>query len=350
MRKNIKINKLIRNIKNQNKNLNLKNKKINKREIYNNLQSNELITYEEFKTYLNNENTLFNEYNKNRILIEINSAVTIMKDRHKYYKSPETNIQFVTLGNNQDIIIKNRFNEMLYYFTGQMNSEIILIMIKYNLSDIQIFEFIKKNFKYGDDSKYIYKISTIADKIYKYTKHIDKPKILDVGVGSGKKIKKIRELIGKCEIYGADIESWGPYKKKRTYDFPFKTISFNPYKIHYDNNMFDCITLILTLHHTNIVETINECKRILKKDGIIVIVEHDIWNDYDNMNIDLQHRIYEVINNEEPGKRGIYYNFFEWDIIFNKCNMKPIYSDKLFDDASANRRYDLQFIGIYRNL
>ena len=41
------------------------------------------------------------------------------------------------------------------------------------------------------------------------------------------------------QIYGADIESWGPYEKKRNFDFPFKPITFNPYKIHYNDNMFD---------------------------------------------------------------------------------------------------------------
>lgn len=113
--------------------------------------------------------------------------------------------------------------------------------------------------------------------------------------------------------------------------------------------MFDCITIILTLHHCeDIKETINECYRILNNDGIIVIVEHDIWNDYDNMIIDIQHNMYTTIYNEPKTKPGTYFNFIEWDIIFNECNMKPIYGDRITDDVSYKQRYDLQFIGIYK--
>jgi ubiquinone/menaquinone biosynthesis C-methylase UbiE len=347
-KKKIRTNRLIKNIKGQNRRLNLSNYKFNRREIYNNLQSNDLISYEEFKQYLKKGNTILNEYNKKRALIEINSALSIMENRYKYYQSPETNKQFMILGKVEDIYIKNRLAEMLYYFVNSKCLEKILLMIQQNKLDTEILEFIKQNTKYNENKfKDMYKMSKIADKIAKYTKHIDKPKILEVGVGAGKKLKKIKEMIN-CDIYGADIESWGPYKKERNFDFPFKIITLNPYRIDYDDNMFDCITIILTLHHTNIIEVINECKRILKKDGIIVIVEHDIWNDYDNMIIDLQHRIYATIYNEERTNKGKYYNFFEWDIIFNKCNMEPIFGDRITEDIDYSIRYDLQFMGIYK--
>ena len=114
--------------------------------------------------------------------------------------------------------------------------------------------------------------------------------------------------------------------------------------------MFDCITLVLTLHHCDdIIETIMECKRLLKDDGIIVIIEHDIWSDNSNMIIDLQHRIYNTIFNEKEHTDGTYYNFYEWDIIFNKCNFKPIFSDRLTESVEMYTKYDLQFIGVYKH-
>ena len=115
--------------------------------------------------------------------------------------------------------------------------------------------------------------------------------------------------------------------------------------------MFDCITLILTLHHTtNILEVIKECKRLLKDDGIIAIIEHDVWNDYDNMIIDLQHKTYNVIFNEKEQTIGDYYNFYEWDMIFYKCGMIPIYADRLADNSAFSVRYDLQFLSIFKKI
>ena len=115
--------------------------------------------------------------------------------------------------------------------------------------------------------------------------------------------------------------------------------------------MFDCVTLTLTLHHAdNILDVINECKRLLNDNGIIVIIEHDIWNDYDNMIIDLQHKVYNVIFNEKEHGRGDYYNFMEWDMIFYKCDMEPIYADRIVDDISFSYRYDLQFLAVYKKI
>lgn len=157
-------------------------------------------------------------------------------------------------------------------------------------------------------------------------------------------VKNKQELM-KCEIYGADIQEWGPYKKTRKFNFPFKYIQTKPYKIPYPDKMFNCITLILTLHHCDdILKTIMECKRLLTDDGIIVIIEHDIWSDNSNMIIDLQHRIYNKIFNEKSDYIGTYYNFYEWDIIFNKCNFKPIYGDRITESVDMYIKYDLQFI------
>ena len=115
--------------------------------------------------------------------------------------------------------------------------------------------------------------------------------------------------------------------------------------------MFDCITLIFTLHHAHdILAVIKECKRLLKDNGVIVIVEHDVWSDEVNMLVDLQHRIYNAVHHESnESYYGTYYNYFEWDIIFSKCGMKPVYADRLADDVTHFQRYDSQFICVYAN-
>lgn len=298
-----------------------------------------IVSQEEFKKYIIGSNRLLNKFTKKRLMVELESAMNIYAKRRTQYVSTDT--QFIKSQHNK------RLYEMVRHFTNDMTAEIISIMIKYNMTDTIIVDFIKSQYVPKKEITE-YKMSKIADKIYKYTKHIETPKILDIGTGNGKKIKMIQKLIN-CDIYGADIKEWGRYKENRNIGFPYKVITFDPYNIPYTDNMFDCITLILSLHHCeNIIETINECKRLLTSSGIILIIEHDIWTDTDHMIIDLQHRIYKHIFNEPEHTPGCYFNFFEWDIIFNKCNMEPIYGDRITDDVSFNIRYDLQFMGIYR--
>jgi ubiquinone/menaquinone biosynthesis C-methylase UbiE len=123
----------------------------------------------------------------------------------------------------------------------------------------------------------------------------------------------------------------------------------NPYKIPYPDKMFDCITLMLTLHHAeNIIEVINECYRLLKDDGLILLIEHDVWTDDTHMLVDLQHRIFSLINNEnEKGINATYYNFYEWDMLFSKCGFKFIATEHLQEDLAFHIRYDMENIICY---
>ena len=324
------------------------------------IKKKRLITFNNFKKHIldPNKNPLLNKFRKKRYLVEANSSLQIEKNRFTIYQSPKTNKQFSTIFNQDNIIYQNRLLEMIAYFTVISDKNKIDEMIKNNNSDDKILNYIKKNFKIKNarkDKVVLYKMTKICDKIIKYTKknknnNNEEVKILDVGVGNGKKLRIIKQLTN-FKIYGADIKEWGPYKSEKSFNFPFKYINENPYKIDYESKMFDCITLILTLHHAkNIFDVIKECKRLLKDDGILVIIEHDIWNDYDNMIIDLQHRIYNKIFNEKEQTIGDYYNFMEWDMIFYKCGFEPVYADRLVDDIGYTYRYDLQFMTIFKKI
>ena len=305
------------------------------------LKKKRLIKFNNFKKHIldPSKNPLLNKFKKKRYIIEANSSLQIQKNRFTLYKSPNSKQQFSTVYNQPEILYQNRLNEMLSYFTIDKDRKKIIKMIENKDKDDKIFKYLKHNYKFKKikkDKSNLYKIAKLCDKILKYTNNDknNKIKILDIGIGNGKKTKLIENLTN-CEIYGADIKEWGHYNNKKNFNFPFKFISQKPYKIPYKNKMFDCITLILTLHHTtNILEVIKECKRLLKDDGIIAIIEHDVWNDYDNMIIDLQHKTYNVIFNEKEQTIGDYYNFYEWDMIFYKCGMIPIYADRLADNSA----------------
>ena len=307
-----------------------------------------LITFDEFKDYLLKNISSSNQNKSNIQLIETNNALNIMKKRYTHYKSTKSNIQISSIYKpNVNIIYKNRLDELFSHFIEFNLITQIHKMIEDGKKDDFIIDFIKKNLKLDKTEDKNYKLAQISNVISNFTS-TKKPKILDVGAGFGKKIKTIKCLVDS-DIYGADIKTWGSYNNKRKFSFPFEYIQLNPYKIPYDDKMFDCITIMFTLHHAkNLIETINECKRILKDDGIIVLEEHDIWDDYDNMIIELQHRIYDTVFDEKTDYSGIYYNKYEWDIIFNKCNMKPVYNTRVFEDATSKIRYDLPFIAVYK--
>ena len=311
--------------------------------------SNHLVTPTDFKSYITKDNKLLDPYSSKRKKIEIDNAMDIMSTRHTYYKNIESNEQFITAYKNEKT--HNRLQEMFNHLLGNMLADLVMVLLKYNKRDNYILKFIKdtynpKNKDWSENRHY--KISRIADTIGNQLTNIKKPKILDVGVGNGKKIQFIKSQL-HCDIYGADIEEWGTYSKSRSFDFPYKTIKLSPYSIPYDNKQFNCILLSLVLHHCDdILAVIQECKRLLDNNGIIVIIEHDVWTDFDQLIIDIQHRIYECINNEKEQPEGQYMNFFEWNIIFEKCNMKPVYMNRITESVSGDIRYDLQYIGIYK--
>lgn len=330
----------------------IKNKKPtsnNSKKIY----KKRLITFSQFKKKILDpkKNPLLTKFIKKRYIIEVESALQIYKNRYTLYKSPHSNNQFITLYNQPEIMYKNRLNEMLSYFLTEKNRNNVIDLIKNNKNDNNIYKFIKNNYKLKNSRKdkiSIYRMAKISDIIsYNFDKN-KKIKLLDIGIGTGKKTKIIQQFTN-CEIYGADIKDWGPYSDVKKFNFPFEFIQENPYKIPYKDKMFECIILILTLHHCeDIIATINECKRILKDDGIIVIIEHDVWNDYDNMIIDMQHCIYQKIFKEKEHPRGNYFNFYEWDLLFERCGMNPDYGDRIVDDVSFSFRYDIQFISSYK--
>lgn len=332
-------------------------KKINKSILKTHHRSDDhIITFSEFKQYLINKfNFKFSKdknENQYRYLIKIYDYVIIRIKRFTDYYEPKSNKQFMSVYYSKNITYRNRLLEMLYFFMNNKNIELIQNKLKNKKSDKIIFDYIRKNANIKNNKQaQIYKMATIAEYINYYCRSlqkIKKPKILDVGVGSGKKIRLINSFVNSS-IYGTDIETWGPYKKIKKYEFPFEFIKLDPYTIPFDNNSFDVILFILTLHHIdNLLDAIKEAKNKLKKNGYIIIVEHDVWDDNDNMIIDIQHNIYSNIYNEPYVKPGNYYNMIEWNMIFSKCGMKHVINKELYDDSSSKKKYDLQYIAIYQ--
>jgi ubiquinone/menaquinone biosynthesis C-methylase UbiE len=189
-------------------------------------------------------------------------------------------------------------------------------------------------------------------------------KYLDIGCGNGNKTLLISKAfnIPKKNVYGTDVPSWGPYQKKQLEKFEknhFQYINPENGKLKFKDNTFNFISVILTLHHIpNLSNTLNEIKRILKPNGILMIIEHDALTKYDHLLIEIQHMLYGYIydkfnpnwkNYIEHRITNRYMNIMEWRYLFEEYKFKYLYGDLIYDDLSHQTGFDNQFYGFWIN-
>jgi ubiquinone/menaquinone biosynthesis C-methylase UbiE len=181
---------------------------------------------------------------------------------------------------------------------------------------------------------------------------------LDIGCASGKKTKRFAKecKILESNIYGTDIKNWGPYDQKNyKHSFNFKYILENG-KLDYEDNSFDVVTCFFTLHHIEKLDTtLNEIKRVLKPNGIILILEHDSLTDYDHMIQDILHLMYAYLvdkNNNYIKNPDFsqYYNWAEWGCIFHKKGFEYVKGHYIFSGIGHEIRYDNIYYAFSKNI
>lgn len=189
-----------------------------------------------------------------------------------------------------------------------------------------------------------------------FNMNLEKIKYIDIGCGSGNKTNKFaQELnLNYKNVYGADISTWGPYNQKK-YSHKFNFVQISNDKIDINDNSVDFASCILMLHHVKNLETLlKEIKRILKPGGILLVIEHNNFDDYDNLVLDILHMLYGYLydkNNRyliEPDY-ALYYNSFVWNYILEKNGFFLINSHPLFTELSNDIRYDNLFYSFYIN-
>jgi len=130
------------------------------------------------------------------------------------------------------------------------------------------------NFVFKSYFNFIYKTS--LKLIKKYLS--DYKKILDIGCATGNFLYKTQKINKKLDLYGVD-SSLNMIKIAKE---KFKNISFYNLKaeeINFPENFFDIITLIETFHHLpNQKLVLEKINKILKPEGIFLIVEPDLNN------------------------------------------------------------------------
>jgi ubiquinone/menaquinone biosynthesis C-methylase UbiE len=231
----------------------------------------------------------------------------------KMYENIGSNKQIKALFkiSKDDINIYNRLISLLGKRIPQNEHYKIRDIIKKNNNDDTIYSKIKelymKNKKYVKPSNIVCSRSEILGDIYtsKIQKLVGKNKIknyLDIGCGNGKVTAEVGKKLGlkKENIFGTDFDSFNSQKYNRTnVNMTYKPIEGNKYPFR--KNSMDLVTIVNVLHHVDDFSLLlDELKRILKKDGMIMIIEPDVYDYSDIMLVDVEHQMYpQVYNNEE---------------------------------------------------
>ena len=297
-----------------------------------------------------------------------------------FYVDKKSNAQTKTLITNcykNNLVTKIAKIKNLFYtfFNKEFTDELFRKISKEKLSDIDFINWILKNKqKYSNSNKkskpelkiksicnsWTYIIELIVINLKKINQfnniNLEKIKYLDIGCGSGNKTNKFAQILNLDykNVYGADINTWGPYNQKE-YTHKFNFAHINNGKIDLDDNSIDFASCILMLHHVQNLEILlSDIKRILKPNGILLVIEHNNYDDYDNLILDLLHMLYGYLydkNNRyliEPDY-ALYYNSFIWDYIMDKNGFKILNSNSLFTELSNEIRYDNLFYSFYLN-
>jgi ubiquinone/menaquinone biosynthesis C-methylase UbiE len=116
---------------------------------------------------------------------------------------------------------------------------------------------------------------------------------LDVGCAEGSLTESIATALGVPPggAHGCDVR-----QVVSTSGFQFALLKEGDPKLPYDSGKFDLVTALMSLHHIpHVAETLQELKRVLKPDGVLVIREHDARESHWQLRLDIMHAFYAVV-------------------------------------------------------
>jgi ubiquinone/menaquinone biosynthesis C-methylase UbiE len=254
-----------------------------------------------------------------------------------------------------------RLRLMLGHFSSDADVDRIIAKIAAsNVSDKEAIAYImsansqkKKKDEYVKCTKWEYVAQCLAlrensvakPKSYKY---------LDFGCGSGSKTVQFQKAlkISKSQVFCTDVETWGPYKTdKKKLPFQFEYIVDNA--LAYENNTFDFITCIFTLHHIpNLTAALAEIRRVLKPGGSFVIIEHSVYTDHDRLLVHIQHAIYSAIydgraNAIEAPDYIECRNMYEWEFALESAGFVSIEKNIVSYGTEFALSYENSFYAVF---
>ena len=217
---------------------------------------------------------------------------------------------------------KNSLKQIILYIakTTDTNYDTIINIIKKNKTDSTIYNNLHRIYwsKYSTDSsesnssnnnnyiisraiKNANKIKSIIPKnINLYNRDI----FVDIGCGDGSITSEIAKIYKFKKTIGVDVENWfDTYTNKNT---NIKMVITDGKTINIKDNSVDVILCNHVLHHIeNLNEMLDEIARIIKKDGLLIIKEHNCYYKELSYVIDIYHALYELVFRKKQNDKFI---------------------------------------------
>ena len=312
--------------------------KFTKKEIEDYLES---ISYKKCKIkeilffYKNKELEIY--YQKPESYQQINAIINIVK---KYYSlgNRETTIDIYS---RLCIILTRNLNNQNYFklinklkSNNFKNDKDVFIFIRNLMSNNKIKKFYIPDSECFGPKILPENVNSIMDS-FKLSKKI---KYLDYGFGDGSKTIAISKKldIPIKNVFGIEHKNEfdGQEGTRKSIKFNYELISDNQDKFNFKNNFFNFATAFVSFHHVkNLDLTLKELNRIIKKNGYLLIQEHDCIDVFDKMLTDLEHTWWKTYNSFKKKTKKIdfdnldqnnYYSWFEWDIIMKEYGFKKL--------------------------
>ncbi|OGD93605.1 hypothetical protein A2697_03410 [Candidatus Curtissbacteria bacterium RIFCSPHIGHO2_01_FULL_41_44] len=157
--------------------------------------------------------------------------------------------------------------------------------------------------------------TAIDNQIIKYLLKQDKPKVLDVGCGTGSRAQKLKGKIKGSRFFGVDASTkMVEIAKTKKLDSVLKT---NMVKLPFEDSYFDDIICLFNSFgylsdYQDRKKTLSEFYRVLSKGGLLFIDVMNAWH----------------LGEEKEFKRSLLTVFWEW--LFAVINPRLSAGDKIF--------------------
>lgn len=220
-----------------------------------------------------------------------------------------------------------------------------------NKPDNVVYDILCKYYTRNEDERSLNQAKEAFRPLYGFLMKNENTKInslLDIGCGQGYITAYIKELL-KCDK-AACVEV---DKSLSNPDIEYSYLQEDKeYKLPYENSSFDLITAFMSLHHVHDLDTmISEISRVLKPGGYFFIKEHDCWNAFDAMLVDIEHAIFIHCDPKQSidDFYCVYKNYYGWDKQLSshfKYIAADYYYPALRNEISPTRAW----YGIYQKL
>ena len=194
--------------------------------------------------------------------------------------------------------------KLVFGFKGKTNDRKIDDALK-TPNDMAVYgelrdHYTKRKVSEGDFDRGAFRVSEM-ENLGVFSSVPENPEILDFGGGQGEVATALarRFDVDKSSCYAIDVENWFGTKKivreNSLITFVFTRSNLLPFA----DGKFSLITCLQVLHHLeDPMLTLSELHRVLAKDGIIVVREHEADSPVTRALIDVEHSLFEMVQKE----------------------------------------------------